>query len=91
MILTATKGKPFSEEFTFKNSKGKLLTVPSGSYALTLERAGWVQEFTDFRVQRNSIVWRMTADETDALKYSTLYFALTFNGTQIARGVLRVN
>lgn len=90
MIFTATRGKAFREEFSFKNEKGQPLAVPSGEYALFLERGHAVTEGT-LRVTRNTIFWTMTADETAALKYSTMYFHLTFNGQEISRGVLRVN
>lgn len=90
MIFTASRGQAFAEEFSFKNDKGQPLTVPYGEYVLTLERGGFVKEFRNLRVQRHAIHWIMTAQETQALEYTTLYFTLSFNGTQIARGTLRV-
>lgn len=90
MIFTASRGQAFAEEFSFKNAVGQPLSVPYGDYRLTLERGEFVKEYTNLRVQRHAIHWIMTADDTKALEYSTLYFELTFNGTQIARGVLRV-
>lgn len=90
MIFTASKGQAFTESFTFKSAKGQSLTVPYGDYRLTLERGDFVKEFTNLRVQRSAVIWHITADETDDLKYDTLYFVLTFNGTQVTRGVLRV-
>ena len=90
MIFTASRGQEFVEEFSFKNEKGQSLTVPYGEYVLTLERGDFVKEFKNLRVQRQSIHWIMTAADTLALEYSTLYFQLTYNGIQICRGVLRV-
>lgn len=89
-VFNASRGQAFREEFTFKNAAGKPLNVPSGNYVLTLERGNIVREFQP-RLARNAIQWLMTADETQALEYSTMYFTLTYNGQEIARGVLRVN
>jgi hypothetical protein len=90
MIFTASRGQAFREEFTFKNDKGKPQNVPAGDYRLLLERGGLVREFHP-RLARNAIQWVMTADETASLEYATMYFVLTLNGQEIARGVLRVN
>jgi hypothetical protein len=67
------------------------LAVPFGEYHLTLERGEFVKEFDNLRVTINTIYWNMTAEETQELEYSTLYFTLTWNGSELARGVLRVN
>ena len=90
MIFTASKGQPFREEFTFKNEKGKPVAIPRGDYRLVLERGDYVRE-GNLKIAPNAIYWNMTAEETQALAYSTLYFTLAFNGQEIARGVLRVN
>lgn len=90
MIFTASRGQAFKDKFTFKNEKGKPLNVPSGEYRLILERGEYVTEFKNLTVLRDYIGWNMTAAETNALKYSTMYFTLYLNGQEIARGVLRV-
>jgi hypothetical protein len=90
MIFTASRGQAFKEDFTFKSPNGKLLAAPNGDYRLTLERGNFVKEYTNLTRGRNSITWNMAADETKALEYETLYFILTYNGSEIARGVLRV-
>lgn len=90
MIFTASRGQAFSEPFTFKNEKGQLIAVPAGEYVLTLERGETVRQFRNLKRERGKIMWNMTANETKALEYSTMYFVLTFNGTEISRGVLRV-
>lgn len=91
MIFTATRGKAFKEEFSFKNAQGKAVTVPSGDFCLCLERGGVVREYNNLRISRNAIHWIMTAEETQGLEYSTMYFTLSWNDTELARGVLRVN
>jgi hypothetical protein len=90
MMFTASKGQPFAEKFEFKNSQGQPLVVPKGEFVLTLERGDLVR-FPQLRLQRNAVIWNMTAEETAALEYSTMYFHLTFDGQEIARGILRVN
>jgi hypothetical protein len=90
MILTASRGKPFKEPFTFKNEKGQVMNVPSGNYTLLLERGDFVQEFNNLTRRGNAILWNMTADETKALPYSAFAFELAYNGQPIASGVLRV-
>lgn len=91
MTFTAFRGRPFKEEFTFKNTSGKVLTVPTGDYKVTLEHGVYVREYTDLRQTRTTIYWTMTAEETKTLEFSTMYFVLTHNGNEVARGVLRVN
>jgi hypothetical protein len=91
MVFVAARGKAFSEDFTFKNEKGKLIGVPSGDYVLTLEHDKYVRQFTNLRTTRTGIVWSMTEQETQDLKYNNLSFVLTFNGQEIARGILRVS
>jgi hypothetical protein len=91
MILTASRGKPFKEEFNFKNAAGKAIAVPSGDYRLLLERGDFVSVYDNLLKRSNGVVWSLSSSEVDELPYSTLYFAVTFNGGEIARGVLRVN
>lgn len=92
MNFTASRGQDFVEEFTFKNAAGQALIVPAGDYVLTLERGSFISDASsNLTVQRNRIVWAMSADEVNELKYSSMYFALKFNGQEVTRGVLRVN
>lgn len=91
MTFTAFRGEPFREEFTFKNAAGKVIPAPMGDYRVVLERGEFVKVFRNLRITRNTIFWTMTADETDALQFSTMYFTLTHEGNEVARGVLRVN
>lgn len=91
MILTASRGSNFKEEFTFKNDMGEKINLPVGDYRLTLERGGTVHIYDNLKRGRNSITWNMAADETKALEYETMYFSLTLDGAQLARGVLRVS
>lgn len=90
MLFTASKGKPFREEFSFKNSTGKEIAVPNGKYLLHLENGNIIREFSDLRTTRSKIYWTMDSDEIDSLEFPVMYFTLTFNGAEIARGVLRV-
>lgn len=88
--LSATRGAAFAHPFDFKNEKGQAVAAPAGDYVLHLERGASVREFSLQRF-RTGVVWNMTAEETQNLEYSTMYFVLNFNGQEIARGVLRVN
>lgn len=90
MIVTASRGQVFEEPFNFKNDKGQELNIPVGTFSLTLERGGFVKQFSNLPTRNKSIMWRMTADETRALEYETLYFVLYWNGQEVTRGVLRV-
>lgn len=89
MILTATRGQDFEEPFNFKDDQGHELNIPIGSFSLTLERGSFVRQF-DLSTRGKSILWRMTADETKALEYDSLYFVLFFDEKEVTRGVLRV-
>ena len=91
MILTATRGQAFKEPFTFKNDKGQLLSAPAGDYRLYLEHGDFSIEYSNLTKLRSEVVWSLSAGETTALPYSTLYFRLTYNGEELTRGVLRVN
>lgn len=90
MIVTASRGQAFEEPFNFKNDQGQTLNIPVGTFSLTLERGGFVKHWDHLPTRQSSILWRMTADETKALEYDTLYFVLLFNGQEVTRGVLRV-
>lgn len=89
MILTARRGQVFTESFNFKNAKGKLIAAPAGDYILTLEHGAYVTQ-TRLPAQRAGVVWQLSKNEVEALPYSNFYFSLTYNGAEIARGVLRV-
>lgn len=90
MILTASRDREFKEPFRFKDHKGQALVPPAGQYDVTVERGGFVKEFSNLQRLNEGIVWKITADEMQALPHSTLYFVLKFNGTVLTRGVLRV-
>lgn len=90
MIFTAQRGRPFKEEFSFKNANGRAIQVPTGRYVVRLEYGGVVREITDLRVTRNKIFWTMDSDEVDELGYETMYFTLHYNGQEISRGVLKI-
>lgn len=90
MNLTAYRGQPFQEVFTFKNSAGQVIRPPAGVYAVTLQNGTFVQTFNNLSVNMQGVVWNMTAAQVDALPYSTLYFTLTNNGAEVTRGVLSV-
>lgn len=90
MIFTASRGKAFKESFEFKNEKGQAIAAPQGEFVLSLERGmGYVRTYT-LKRERTKILWNMTAAETQDLEYSTLYFVLYHNGSELLRGVLRV-
>lgn len=88
-LFTAVRGTSFTESFDFKNDKGKPVAAPAGDFRVVLERGALVREYGVKRL-RTGVVWTMTSEETNELEYSTMYFALYFNGQEIARGVLRV-
>lgn len=90
MILTASRDAAFQEPFNFKNERGQLLTLPTGTYGLTLERGDYVKHFDNLLIRRGSVIWKMTASEVAELPYSTFYFNLYFNEQPLASGVLRV-
>lgn len=90
MILTADRGKPFKEDFTFKDSSGRTIPTPVGAYAVTLSHGNFIKVFSDLNRGPAGVYWTMTPQDTQGLEYSTLYFVLTFNGQEITRGVLRV-
>jgi hypothetical protein len=90
MVLTAVRGQEFTEDFTFKNEQGKPVSVPAGSYILTLTRGNSIKQF-NLNPTRTGVIWTLTKQDTQELEYNTFYFALTFNGQEITRGVLRVN
>lgn len=90
MILKATRGKQFSELFAFKNNEGKPIAIPDGDYAVTLERGDFVRHYDNLRKLGTGVSWTINREEVDALPFSAIYFSLTFNGGEIARGVLRV-
>jgi hypothetical protein len=89
MILTATRGRPFSEEFNFKDENGEEMHPPRGKYSLVLEHSPAVLSYDNLLIQ-GKVVWSLDADETAALPYNLMYFVLTYNGEEITRGVLRV-
>lgn len=89
MILVASRGQAFSEDFTFKNEAGRVMPAPTGTYSLTLEHGDFAKQYPASRAQAG-VVWNMTADEVAGLQYSNYYFALYFNGKEVTRGVLRV-
>lgn len=91
MIVTASRGQALVEPFNFKNDRGQPLNIPVGTFSLTLERGDFVRHWDHMPTSQNSILWKMTAEETNALQYDTLYFVLFFNGQEVTRGVLRVN
>lgn len=91
MILTATRGQSFREPFTFKDANGRPAVIPQGSYRLILEHAPWSAECGSLARSRGELIWSLTEQEVADLPYSTVYFRLTFNGEELARGVLRVN
>lgn len=91
MILSASRGKPFTEAFNFKSPQGKSVGVPAGEYVLTLERGSFVREFRNLRRGSGAVIWDMTAEDTGALEYENMYFVLSWNDTELARGVLRVH
>lgn len=92
MILTATRGQVFKEPFVFKNEKGQPLGAPSGDYRVYLEHGNdFAIEFSNLTKLRSEVVWSMSGAQTAGLPYSTFYFRLTYNGEELARGVLRVN
>lgn len=88
-MFQARRGAPFTNAFDFKNDKGQSVPAPAGDYRVVLERGLTVKEFALQRF-RTGVVWNMTAEETEQLEYSTMYFVTYFNGMEIARGVLRV-
>lgn len=90
MILSASRGKPFTEVFNFKDAGGGLLSVPSGEYKVHLERAGFVRYYNNLGRVGHGLAWNISKEELDSFPYSTLYFSLLYNGEEIARGVLRV-
>lgn len=90
MNLTAYRGQAFQEVFTFKNSYGQVIRPPAGTYYVTLQNGSFVEQFGPLQVTYTGVVWNMTAAQVQALPYSTLYFTLTNNGTEVTRGVLTV-
>lgn len=91
MILSATRGKSFTESFDFKNEKGQLISAPAGRYNLVLQRGDFVQEFNDLRRVTSGVVWSISDAQLASLPHSTMYFVLYFNGEELSRGVLRVS
>lgn len=89
MNLTAYRGQTFSELFTFKDTYGNVIRPPAGTYLVTVQNGSFIQQYA-CRVQVNGVLWSLTAAQVDALPYSTLYFTLTNNGTEVTRGVLAV-
>lgn len=90
MILVASRGEAFEEPFSFKNDTGQAVAAPSGTWTLTLTRGDFVKDFAKLPVLNHSVIWRMTADETTALRYNNLSFSLALNGQVVVQGVLRV-
>lgn len=89
MNLTAYRGQPFSETFTFKNQYGQVVAPPYGTYAVYLQNGSYIASFPATRTSAG-VVWTLTAAQVDALPYSTLYFTLTNNGAAVTQGVLTV-
>lgn len=89
MNLRAYRAAAFSELFTFKDAYGNAIRPPAGSYVVTLQSGGFVQQFA-CKAQLNGVLWSMTQAQVVALPYSTLYFTLTNNGSEVTRGVLTV-
>lgn len=89
MNLTAYRTAAFSEVFTFRDANGNAIRPPAGTYVVTLQNGGFVQQY-GCRVQTNGVLWTMTQAQVSTLPYSTLYFTLTNNGAEVTRGVLNV-
>lgn len=90
MILTASRGKPFKEPFSFKNEKGQPVAIPPGEFVLVLEHGEFLTEYRNLAKTRSTVTWNLTANETEALPYDSLYYTLNLNGEPVDRGILRV-
>lgn len=83
----------FLETFDSKNSQGKPIALPAGNYRLVLERGGFVREYTPGKgliKNRTQIVWQIKGTESKSFEFTTMYYTLYVNDTQLARGVLRI-
>lgn len=87
------KGVDFIEHFNFKNDAGKDIALPSGVFKLYLVRGSFAREYTvgaGLVRNRNSIVWKITKEQSQDFEYSTLYYTLYLDDTELVRGVLKV-
>lgn len=87
------KGQPFAEYFDFKNARGESIALPAGSFRVVLERGGFAKEYTygnGLDRLANRINWRIPASETESFVYSTMYYTLYLEDTEITRGVLKI-
>jgi hypothetical protein len=94
MDFLLVKGRAFKEHFNFKNENGKLRALPNGKYKIVLERGAFAREYTvenrGLMKQRTEITWNISAQESANFEYTTLYYTLYLDETELARGVLKI-
>lgn len=93
MDFTVKKGEKFSEDFNFKTATGQSIALPAGDYKLIVRHDSFVREYTigkGLTKSRTKLVWSLTPAETKDFAYSTMYYTLYMNETELARGILRV-
>lgn len=94
MDFIAVRGRGFQENFDFKNSQGKPIAVPPGTFKVVLERGTYAREYTTanhgLAKLRNQIIWNIPAGETKDFAYNTLYYTLYLDDQEVTRGLLKV-
>lgn len=93
MNFTLTKGEDFSESFDFKAANGKPVALPSGKFAVILERGTFVQKYevgSGLSRLRNSLTWKISDEESNNFQFNTMYYTLYLNDTEVTRGILNV-
>lgn len=94
MDFLLSRGRDFEEEFNFKNPKGRLIALPAGRFRLILEHGDFAREFTvenhGLSRTRTQVTWRIPAEQGADFEYSTLYYTLYLEDSELARGILRV-
>ena len=93
MDFTLFRGRDFQETFNFKTADGKSMTIPSGNLRIILERGTFGREYKPGKgltKQRTQIVWQISKQESANFDFSTMYYTLYLDDTELARGVLRI-
>lgn len=87
------KGRNFTEHFDFKTKDQKPKALPNGVYRVVVERGSFAREYTvgeGLTRQRTTLIWKISAEETLDFEYTTMYYTLYLDDTELARGVLKI-
>lgn len=94
MNFILTKGRDFSEHFNFRNAQGRAVALPSGTFRIALERGSFIQEYT---VENGGLArysgrldWRISSKDSQDFDFTTMYYTLYLNDSEVTRGILRV-